>query len=112
MHFENIITNSEDGILTITINRPKQLNALTKNTIKDVGTAVKMANDDKNVKGIIITGSGEKAFIAGADIKEFANFSVEQGKELSAHGHAVFNSVENSSKPIIAAVNGFARGGG
>ncbi len=112
MHFENIVTDSEGGIFTITINRPKQLNALTKNTIKEVGEAVKMANSNEDIKGIIITGSGEKAFIAGADIKEFANFSIEQGKELSAHGHAVFNSVENSPKPIIAAVNGFALGGG
>ncbi|MEN8119562.1 MAG: enoyl-CoA hydratase-related protein [Bacteroidota bacterium] len=112
MNFENILTDSEDGIFTITINRPKQLNALTKNTIKEIGEAVKMANSDIGIKGIIITGSGEKAFIAGADIKEFANFSIEQGRELSAHGHAVFNSVENSPKPIIAAVNGFALGGG
>lgn len=112
MNFENILTHSEEGIFTITINRPKQLNALTKNTIKEVGEAVKLANDDEEIKGIIITGSGEKAFIAGADIKEFANFNIEQGRELSAHGHAVFNSIENSPKPVIAAVNGFALGGG
>lgn len=112
MNFENILTHSEDSIFTITINRPKQLNALTKNTIKEVGLAVKIAVDDSNVKGIIITGSGEKAFIAGADIKEFADFNTEQGKELSAHGHGVFNSIENSPKPVIAAVNGFALGGG
>ncbi len=112
MNFENILTESENGIFIITINRPKQLNALTKSTIKEVGAAVKIANGDENIRGIIITGSGEKAFIAGADIKEFANFSVEQGKELSAHGHDVFNSVENSHKPVIAAVNGFALGGG
>jgi len=112
MNFENILTHSENEIFTITINRPKQLNALTKNTIREVGEAVKIANDSDNIKGIIITGSGEKAFIAGADIKEFANFSVEEGKELSAHGHAVFNGIENSPKPVIAAVNGFALGGG
>ena len=112
MEYQNILTNLEDSILTITINRPKQLNALTKDTIKEVGIAVSEAEKSDEVKGIIITGSGEKAFIAGADIKEFADFTVSQGKELSAHGHNVFNSIENSSKPVIAAVNGFALGGG
>jgi len=112
MEYQNIITNLEENILTITINRPKQLNALTKDTIKEVGIAISFAEKDENVKGIIITGSGEKAFIAGADIKEFSEFSVSQGRELAAHGHSVFNSIENCTKPVIAAVNGFALGGG
>jgi len=112
MEYQNILTSLEENILIVTINRPKQLNALTKDTIKEVGIAISEAEKNINVKGIIITGSGEKAFIAGADIKEFANFSVSEGRELSAHGHNVFNSVENCTKPIIAAVNGFALGGG
>ncbi len=112
MEYQNILTNLEENILIITINRQKQLNALTKDTIKEVGIAVTDAEQNNNVKSIIITGSGDKAFIAGADIKEFANFSVEEGKELSAHGHKVFNKIENCTKPIIAAVNGFALGGG
>lgn len=112
MSFENILTEKKDGIFTITVNRPKQLNALTKATIGEIGEAVKQANLDNDVKAIILTGSGEKAFVAGADIKEFAHFTPEQGRELSAFGHNVFNSIEQSEKPVIAAVNGFALGGG
>lgn len=108
----NILTEIKDQVCIITINRPDKLNALNKQTIADVGTAVAAAEKDAAVKAIIITGSGNKAFIAGADISEFASYSVEEGKQLSAHGHVVFNSVENCTKPVIAAVNGFALGGG
>lgn len=113
MAFENILVSKENGISTITINRPKQLNALNKNTIAELSSAFQEADNDAEVKVIIVTGSGEKAFVAGADIKEFANYSVEEGKELAAQGQQkLFNLVENLSTPCIAAVNGFALGGG
>lgn len=113
MAFENILVSSENGISTITINRPKQLNALNKSTIAELSEAFQAADSDSNVKVIIVTGSGEKAFVAGADIKEFANYSVEEGKELAAQGQKkLFDLVENLNTPCIAAVNGFALGGG
>ncbi|CAN5618261.1 enoyl-CoA hydratase-related protein [soil metagenome] len=112
MAYQNILTDNSDGIFTITINRPDKLNALNKETIAEVGMAIVAAEKDTTVSGIILTGSGTKAFIAGADISEFSSFSEAEGKALAAHGHAVFNSVENCSKPVIAAVNGFALGGG
>lgn len=108
----NILTNIENRILTITVNRPDKLNALNGETIQEIGIAVSHAEKDEKVSGIIITGSGNKAFVAGADISEFANYSPEEGKNLSAAGHKVFDSIENCSKPVIAAVNGFALGGG
>lgn len=109
----NILTEKNGHILTITINRPSQLNALNKETISELNQALSAANDDREVGVVILTGSGEKAFVAGADIKEFADFSVEKGKELSAKGHELlFNFVENMTTPVIAAVNGFALGGG
>src|SRR5690606_4754180 len=89
------------------------LNALNKETIEELNKALTEANTDQGVRAVILTGSGEKAFVAGADIKEFAHFDVTQGKELSAKGHELlFNYVENMTKPVIAAVNGFALGGG
>lgn len=113
MTYENILTETQDGILTITINRPKQLNALNTATIGELSQAFKAGEADKAVKVIIITGSGEKAFVAGADIKEFAAFSIEEGKGLSRDGHdKLFNLVEELTTPVIAAVNGFALGGG
>lgn len=99
--------------MTITINRPNQLNALNSATIAELGNAFKAGESDNSVRAIIVTGSGEKAFVAGADIKEFAAFSVEEGKELSATGHKVlFDLVAELETPVIAAVNGFALGGG
>lgn len=113
MTYNNLLTEQEGYVLTITINRPKQLNALNKETIEELHNALDAANNDTGVGAIILTGSGEKAFVAGADIKEFADFDVEQGKTLSAIGHeTLFNFVENLSKPVIAAINGFALGGG
>ena len=113
MTYENILSEQNGQILTITINRPKQLNALNKNTIMELSSELKRAEGDASVRVIILTGSGEKAFVAGADIKEFADFSVDQGKALSQEGHdKLFNLVENLSTPVIAAVNGFALGGG
>ncbi len=112
MTSENILTEIKDAICIITINRPDKLNALNKNTIAEIGVAVKDAEGNADVRGIIITGAGAKAFVAGADISEFAGFNLEEGKKLSAHGHQVFNSIESCSKPVVAAVNGFALGGG
>ncbi len=112
MSFQNILTKTENGILFITINRPDKLNALTKQTIQEVGEAVSTGIKTNEVKAMIITGAGPKAFVAGADISEFLGLSTEQGKALAKAGQGVFNAIENSPKPIIAAVNGFALGGG
>ena len=112
MNFENLLTNSENGILTITINRPDKLNALNKKTVKEIGEAIKNAKEDTSIKAVIITGSGAKSFVAGADISEFVGLTVEQGKTLAQAGQAVFRSIETCPKPVIAAVNGFALGGG
>ncbi|MBT8256423.1 MAG: enoyl-CoA hydratase/isomerase family protein, partial [Bacteroidia bacterium] len=86
MNFENILSTYEDGITTITINRPKKLNALNKATIKELHEAIKQAEKDRNTRVILITGSGEKAFVAGADISEFSDYSVSQGERLAAQG--------------------------
>ena len=113
MNFENILVENNEGILQITINRPSKLNALNRATIDELHAAFEDAEDDDEVKVIILTGSGEKAFVAGADISEFSNFSSEEGKKLAAQGQEkLFDFVANLSKPVIAAVNGFALGGG
>jgi enoyl-CoA hydratase len=113
MTSELIHAEVKNGVLVITINRPDKLNALNKQTIEDLHDTLVEAENMKDINAVIITGSGTKAFVAGADIAEFANFSVEQGKQLSSIGHfKIFNFIENFSKPVIAAVNGFALGGG
>ena len=113
MNYKNILTETHDGITTITINRPEKLNALNRQTIKELHHAFKAADENKKVKVVIITGSGEKAFVAGADISEFADFSVAQGEQLAAEGQAkLFDFVAHLSTPVIAAINGFALGGG
>ncbi|MCG2610282.1 enoyl-CoA hydratase-related protein [Flavobacterium sp. SM15] len=113
MNYENILIEKDNGISVITINRPTKLNALNKATIEELHHAFKAEDADKTTKVIIVTGSGEKAFVAGADISEFASFSVEQGAELAAKGQELlFDFVQNLSTPVIAAVNGFALGGG
>jgi enoyl-CoA hydratase len=113
MKYENILVEKDQKIATITINRPSKLNALNKATINELHHAFKRADEDRSVKVIIITGSGEKAFVAGADISEFADYSVAQGQDLAAQGQAVlFDYVAHLSTPVIAAVNGFALGGG
>ncbi len=112
MTYENLLTVIENGVLTITINRPDKLNALNKKTVSEIGEAIKAAKDNSDVKAIIITGAGPKSFVAGADIAEFVGLSVEQGKALAKAGQDVFRSIETSPKPVIAAVNGFALGGG
>ncbi len=113
MNYNNILSETTNGITTITINRPKKLNALNRETIQELHDAFDNANTDAETKVIIVTGSGEKAFVAGADISEFAHFNVEEGGKLAAKGQELlFDFVENLSTPVIAAVNGFALGGG
>lgn len=113
MSFNNLLVSDADGVRSITINRPDQLNALNRDTIAELDQALNEADADKGVRVLIITGSGPKAFVAGADIKEFAHFAVEEGRALAADGQKkLFDHVENMSKPVIAAVNGFALGGG
>ncbi len=110
---EHILVEKQQHIAVITINRPTKLNALNKETIQELHEAFSALNKEQDVKAIIITGSGEKAFVAGADISEFANFSVLEGQELAAQGQTLlFDFVQNLSTPVIAAVNGFALGGG
>lgn len=111
--YTNILTEQRGHIQVITINRPAQLNALNKQTIEELNTALTAANENKNIGVIILTGSGEKSFVAGADIKEFSDFDVKQGAELAKNGQSIlFNHIENLSTPVIAAINGFALGGG
>ncbi len=113
MALKNIILEHEKGIATIFINRPEKLNALNSTTIQELHETLKTLDQNPNVQVIIITGSGEKAFVAGADIAEFAHFSEEEGARLAAQGQKLlFDFIENLSKPVIAAVNGFALGGG
>ncbi|WP_396178068.1 enoyl-CoA hydratase/isomerase family protein [Flavobacterium sp.] len=113
MNYENILVSTENKIATITINRPTKLNALNKATILELHKAFKDAEEDANINVILLTGSGEKAFVAGADISEFAHFSVEEGAQLAAQGQELlFDFVENLKTPVIAAINGFALGGG
>ena len=113
MSYNNILTEIEGSIEIITINRPNQLNALNKETIAELSSEFKAAEKDQDIRVIILTGSGEKAFVAGADIKEFASFNVEQGADLARKGQELlFNVVENLNTPVIAAINGFALGGG
>ncbi len=113
MNFENILIELKENLAVITINRPTKLNALNKNTIEELHNSFKALDSDASIKAIIITGSGEKAFVAGADISEFANYTIEEGTELARKGQELlFDFVQNLSTPVIAAVNGFALGGG
>lgn len=110
---ENVQLTIFDGIAMLVINRPKQLNALNKQTLSEINEAFEYMRDNDAVKVVIMTGAGEKAFVAGADIKEFADFSGAEGSDLAKTGHmTVFNVIEEFSKPVIAAINGFALGGG
>jgi enoyl-CoA hydratase len=112
MAFETLLTTLENNVFTITINRPDKLNALNKKTVAEIGEAIASAKKEDAVKAIIITGAGPKSFVAGADIAEFIGLSIEQGKALAQAGQDVFRSIETCPKPVIAAVNGFALGGG
>ena len=113
MNYENILVEQENSIQVITINRPSKLNALNKATIEELSDALIASDKDTSVRVVIITGAGEKAFVAGADISEFSDFSVEEGKDLSKKGHdQLFSRIDQMKTPVIAAVNGFALGGG
>ena len=112
MDFKNLLFSLNNGILTITINRPDKLNALNKLTVQEIHQAMSAAKENPEVKAIIITGAGTKGFVAGADISEFIGLSPEQGMAMAKTGQDVFKFIENCHKPVIAAVNGFALGGG
>ena len=113
MSYQNILSEVKAGVAYITINRPKQLNALNKETIEELNDAIIKADHNRVVKSLILTGADNKAFVAGADIKEFAHFNEEEGVNLAKDGqYMLFNLLENLSTPTIAAVNGFALGGG
>lgn len=112
MAYQNILIKSENGILTITINRPDKLNALNAQTLSELRDVMHHIYGNRETKAVIITGAGEKAFVAGADISEFTGLTVEKAKKFSVNGHEIFNLIENCPKPVIAAVNGFALGGG
>ncbi|MFD0795982.1 enoyl-CoA hydratase/isomerase family protein [Maribacter chungangensis] len=113
MSYNTLLTAQEESIATVTINRPNKLNALNKETIGELHAVFSELEKDENIKVIILTGSGEKAFVAGADISEFAQFSEKEGGKLAAKGQKLlFDFIEHLSTPVIAAINGFALGGG
>ena len=112
MSYQTLLTQLENGIFTVTINRPDKLNALNKDVFNDLDEMLHHVQSNHQIKSVIITGVGNKAFVAGADITEFGNLSIEEGKKLAKRGQDIFNRIENNNKPIIAAVNGFALGGG
>ncbi len=110
--FQNLRYDVQDGIATVTVHRPDKLNALNEQTIRELGEAVRETREDAAVRGVILTGSGSKAFVAGADIAELSKMGPVDGIEVSRLGQRVFREIELSRKPVIAAVNGFALGGG
>jgi enoyl-CoA hydratase/carnithine racemase len=112
MQFDNLLVETREGVAVVTVNRPDKLNALNRKTVTELGAAFEALGADDAVRGIILTGSGEKAFVAGADIGELATQSPIDGKETSLRGQSVLDRIERLGKPVIAAVNGFALGGG
>src|SRR5258706_1255657 len=112
MAYENILFEKKDGIAYVTFNRPKVLNALNRKTIEELRYALLDARDDSSVRVLILTGAGEKSFVAGADISELAQRTAVDGKEFSLFGQSVFHLLETLGKPSICAINGFALGGG
>lgn len=112
MEFKNLITRKADGIGWLTINRPDKLNALNAETVRELKSAFLELEKDAEVKAIILTGSGEKAFVAGADIGELAGLDLTQGKQYALEGQELTKIIENFPKPVLAAINGFALGGG
>ncbi len=111
-NYKNLLEKLSEGILTISINRPEKRNALNTLTLSELKTCVENALDTKEVKGMIIIGAGEKAFVSGADIAEFKELNELNGRKFSENGQEIFTLIENSHKPIIAVVNGYALGGG
>jgi enoyl-CoA hydratase/carnithine racemase len=112
MAYENLLVERDGAVLIVTINRPDKLNALNTQTVTELGQAMEEARTDAEVRAIILTGSGEKSFVAGADINELAVQSPVSGREHARSGQAVFDRIERLGKPVIAAINGFALGGG
>jgi enoyl-CoA hydratase len=110
--FETLLYEKKDSIAYVTVNRPKVLNALSQKTWEDLRKAFEDAGEDPTVRGVILTGAGDKAFIAGADISELAHVTAVEAEKSSSYGQAVLNLIENLGKPVVAAVNGFALGGG
>ena len=110
--YQTLLTSLENGIFTITINRPDKLNALNRQVMADLDAVLNEVESNADIKAVIITGAGAKGFVAGADISEFVGLSVEEGKALAKKGQDIFFKIENCSKPVVAAVNGFALGGG
>ena len=109
---DNVKTENRDGILIITVDRPKVLNALNAQTVSEIWVTFERARDDDSVKAVILTGAGEKAFVAGADIGELAQMTPITGKSTAEKGQRIFRAIERFPKPVIAAINGFALGGG
>lgn len=112
MTFQTLLFEIENGICTITINRPDKLNALNAQVFTDLDAAINEVENNIDIKTVIITGSGSKAFVAGADISEFASLNETEGMALARRGQEIFFKIENCSKPVVAAVNGYALGGG
>ena len=113
MSYQNLLSEIRDNVLYVTINRENKLNALNKDTLVELADVVAFATKSEEVRAVLLTGAGEKAFVAGADISEFAAYTTEQGEALARNGQiTVFDAIENSTKPFIAAINGFALGGG
>ncbi len=110
--YQTLLTSLQNGILTVTVNRPDKLNALNKEVMHELDAVVTEVENNSEIKAAIITGAGAKAFVAGADISEFQGLTGEEGKALAKRGVDVFFRIENCRKPIVAAVNGFALGGG
>lgn len=110
--FQTIVGQLEEGLLMVTINRPDKMNALNKTVLEELEQAFIQINNEPSIQGVIITGSGEKAFVAGADISEFKGIDAKAAMEMAGRGQRIFDSIEKSTKPVIAAVNGFALGGG
>ena len=112
MPYSTLLTSLENGIFIITINRPDKLNALNQQVMNDLNEVMNEVYNNAEIKSVIITGSGQKSFVAGADISEFIGSSIEQGKALAKKGQDIFFKIEHSPKPVVACVNGFALGGG
>ncbi|MCB0496757.1 MAG: enoyl-CoA hydratase/isomerase family protein [Cyclobacteriaceae bacterium] len=110
--FENLLVSLDDRVMSITINRPASLNALNIETIKELGDIIELAKNNPQVSGIVITGAGDKSFVAGADITEIADLNDVNGRRFAENGQNVFEEIEKCEKPVIAAINGFALGGG
>jgi len=110
--YQSLLTSLENGIFTIAINRPDKLNALNKTVMSELDAVMDEVYKNSSIRSVILTGSGQKAFVAGADISEFLGLKVSEGVEMARKGQNIFFKIENSPKPVVAAVNGFALGGG